>query len=207
MPSDGAFLRIGVTGGIGAGKSAVCAAFTRRGRAVISADEVARMVMTTDAAVRKRVTAICGPGAYGADGTLNARYIADVIFEDAKKRAAVNGAVHPVVIQRIADAIEALPDERRRPYVLIEAALLYESGMDADLDAVLVVHAGEEVRIGRIMERGGVPRTDAERRMRAQISAEKKRGRADFVIVNEGSLASLEERVAFFDLLFTRMVG
>lgn len=196
-----------MTGGIGAGKSTVCAAFARRGRVVVSADTVARTVMESDTAVRKRIIGICGPGAYGAEGTLHARYIADVIFEDAKKRAAVNATVHPVVIRRITAEIDALPDEQRHPYVLVEAALLYESGMEEDLDAVLVVHASEELRLARTMARPGATAGDAARRMRAQMPAEKKRGRADFVIVNEGSVEALDERVAFFDTLFTRMAG
>ena len=85
MPSERGFLRIGVTGGIGAGKSEVCAAFARKGRVVLSADAIARSVMEADAVVRKSVAAICGPDAYHADGTLNVPHVAAAIFDDAPR--------------------------------------------------------------------------------------------------------------------------
>jgi dephospho-CoA kinase len=207
MPSDSGFLRIGVTGGIGAGKSEVCAAFARKGRAVLAADTIARTLMESDAAVRKRVASVCGPEAYHADGTLNVPHVARVIFDDEKKRTRVNAAVHPAVLRRIGQEIDALPDDRRRPYVLVEAALLYESGMEKDLDAVLVVHAADAVRIDRLLARGGLTREQVVSRMEAQMPAEEKRAKADFVIMNDGPLESIEGRVAFFDVLFTRMAG
>lgn len=207
MPSERGYLRIGVTGGIGAGKSAVCAAFARKGRTVLSADTIAREVMETEASVRVAVVAVCGPEAYRADGTLDTRHVAAVIFADDRKRERVNAAVHPVVLRRIEEAIDSMPDERRRPYVLVEAALLYESGMDETLDAVLVVHASEAVRIERLLTRDRSSKADVTKRMRAQMPAGEKRERADFVLINEGALAAVEERVAFFDILFTRMAG
>jgi dephospho-CoA kinase len=207
MPSEPGFLRIGVTGGIGAGKSEVCAAFARKGRSVLQADLIARGLMASDARIRKRIVALCGEESYNPDGTLNTGHVAQVIFSDEKKRAQVNAAVHPAVHRQIATEITAMPDDRRRPYVLVEAALLYESGMDKDLDAVLVVHANDTVRIGRAMARGGVTREEVVRRMRAQMPAGAKREKADFVIVNEGSIGELESRVAFFDILFTTMAG
>ena len=207
MPSERGFLRIGVTGGIGAGKSEVCAAFARKGRVVLSADAIARSVMEADAVVRKRVAAICGPDAYHADGTLNVPHVAAAIFDDEAKRTAVNAAVHPAVLRRITAEIEALPAERRSPYVLVEAALLYESGMEEDLDAVLVVHAADAVRIERLLARGGLTRAQVVSRMRAQMAAGAKRERADFVLVNEGTREAIATRVDFFDILFTRMAG
>jgi dephospho-CoA kinase len=207
MPSERGYLRIGVTGGIGAGKSAVCAAFARKGREVLSADAIARAVMESDPSVRKDVAAVCGPEAYRADGTLDTRHVGAVIFADERKRKKVNAAVHPVVIRRIGEEIDGLPDERRRPYVIVEAALLYESGMQEALDAVLVVHASEAVRIERLLAREALSKADVVKRMRAQMPAGEKRERADFVLINEGTLTAVEERVAFFDTLFIRMEG
>ena len=207
MPSDRGYLRIGVTGGIGAGKSMVCDAFARRGRVVLSADTIARVIMETDATVRNAVITSCGHEAYRADGTLDTRHVAAAIFADERKRKSVNAAVHPVVIRRIAAEMDALPDERRRPYVLVEAALLYESGMEKDLDAVLVVHASEAVRLGRVVVRDRATKPEIVKRMRAQMPAAEKRDRADFVLINEGTPETVESRVAFFDTLFTRMAG
>jgi dephospho-CoA kinase len=89
----------------------------------------------------------------------------------------------------------------------VEAALLYESGMEKDLDAVLVVHAAEAVRIDRVLARGEMTRAEVVSRMRAQMGAEEKRAEADFVLINEGPLPAMEERVTFFDTLFRMMAG
>ncbi|CAG1771984.1 dephospho-CoA kinase [uncultured bacterium] len=207
MPSKRDFLRIGVTGGIGAGKSEVCAAFARKGRVVLAADAIARLLMENDPSVRKRVAAICGSGAYHPDGTVNVPHVAREIFGDEKKRTRLDAVVHPAVLRRITKEIAALADDRRRPYVIIEAALLYESGMEKDLDAVLVVHASDTVRIDRVLARGGMTRDEVVSRMEAQMPADEKRANADFVMLNDGPLASIADRVAFFDALFTAMAG
>lgn len=207
MPSDRPFLRIGVTGGIGAGKSTVCAAFERRGRVVLSADRIARLLMEQDPAVIAGVRAVCGDRSYRTDGSLDPAFVASRVFTDARVRERLNAAVHPAVKVRIADEIRDLPEERRHPYVLIEAALLYESGMEDEVDAVLVVHAADAIRLERLLQRDGSSAGDVKKRMRAQMPAAQKRERADFVLVNEGDPAGIDAKVAFFDLLFTRMAG
>jgi len=192
-----------VTGGIGSGKSVVCELFRRLGRTVISADAVARDLMEGNAALKRSVKALLGPEAYRPEGTLDARTVAGKIFTDAALRARLNAAVFPAVIQEMHRRIRNLPPAERFPYIIIEAALIYESGLDADLDYVIVVHAPEAARIARVEKRDGATRAEVVRRARAQMPSEELRKRADFVLMNESEDGNLAPRVAFLDRLLS----
>ena len=206
-PNKHGYLRVGVTGGIGAGKSEVCKLFAQRGRTVLSADRVARELMETDAAVAAGVRRLFGSEAYNADGTLNTAHVSGIVFEDAQQRARLNALVHPIVIEKILNAMDALPQAQRSPYTIVEAALLYESGMHKYLDAVIVVHATEIVRIERLLARDGATRAEIVKRFRAQLPAGEKRERGDFVILNDGPRSGLPDKVVFLDSLLTQMAG
>jgi dephospho-CoA kinase len=199
-----AHLLVGVTGGIGSGKSAVCELFRRLGRTVIGADAVARELMEGNAALKRTVTALLGRESYRPDGSLDAPVVAGKIFTDTALRTKLNAAVFPAVKQEIHRRISGLPPAQRSPYVIIEAALIYESGMDADLDYVIVVHASEAARVARVEGRDGMARADVIRRARAQMPAEELRKRADFVLVNESEPSHLEGKVAFLDRVLSR---
>jgi len=205
-PNSHANLLVGVTGGIGSGKSTVCELFRRLGRTVIGADAVARELMEGSATLKRAVRAVLGPEAYRPDGTLDAPAVAGKIFTNAALRARLNALVHPAVIQEIHRRIAALPPAQRSPYIIIEAALIYESGLDEDLDYVIVVHASEAARIARVEKRDGATRAEVVRRARAQMPAEELRKRADFVLINESEEAKLASRVAFLDRLLSRAV-
>jgi dephospho-CoA kinase len=198
-----AHLLVGVTGGIGSGKSTVCELFRRLGRTVIGADAVAREVMEGNAALKRAVRSLLGPEAYRPDGGLAVKAVAEKIFTDAALRARLNAAVFPAVIQEIHRRVTALRPAQRSPYVIIEAALIYESGMDADFDYVIVVHASEAARIARVEQRDGATRAEVVRRARAQMPAEELRKRADFVLINESEEGNLVSRVAFLDRLLS----
>lgn len=207
MRNDRGYLRVGVTGGIGAGKSAVCALFATRGRVVLSADDIARHMMESDPEIMNGVRRLFGAEAYHADGTLNRELVAHAIFGDPRQRKQLDTLVHPPVISALLHTLDTLPAGTRAPYTIVEAALMYESGMHRSLDSVIVVHASEAVRIERLLNREGSSRAEILKRFRAQLPAGEKRERGDFVIMNEGSLASLREKVVFLDMLLTRMVG
>jgi dephospho-CoA kinase len=202
-PNSPLRLLVGVTGGIGSGKSTVCELFRRLGRTVIGADDVARDLMEGNPALKQTVTSLLGEEAYRPNGTLNAHTVAGKIFTDAPLRTRLNEAVFPPVIKEIHRRIDALPSAQRSPYVIVEAALIYESGLDADLDYVIAVHASEATRIARVEKRDGMTRSDVVRRARAQMPGEELRKRADFVLVNESAEAQLETNVAFLDRLLT----
>jgi dephospho-CoA kinase len=205
MPSERDFLLVGVTGGIGSGKSLVCSLFERLGRTVFRADVIAQEITDGNQGVRKEVTRLLGREAYLEQGPLDRKFVAGRVFADHALLRKLNAIVHPPVTARVQELADALPSERRRPYVLVEAALVYESGMDQMLDKVIVVDAAEETRISRVMKRDGVDRDAVLLRMTSQLPAEVKAGHADFVIRNDENSTSLEEKVRFIDTLLTAL--
>ena len=198
------YLLVGVTGGIGSGKSIVCDQFRRLGRTVIRADEVARELTEKDAAVIGQIQSAFGD-VYNAAGTLDRRALAAIVFTDRRKLERLNGIVHPAVFREIDRRLRMLPGEELRPYVVIEAALVFESGMDAVLDFVIVVDAPEELRIARVVARDGSTPEEVRSRMASQMKTEEKLKRADFTIENTGEKEGLGEIIAFLDNLLRQM--
>jgi len=194
-------LLVGVTGGIGSGKSTVCEAFRRLGRTVISADELAHTITDTDQTAKTRIRRLLGAGAYLPAGDLDRRRVAAQVFGDARLRRGLDAIVHPLVFAAIDHLLTTLPSESRQPYVVIEAALIYESGLDRKLDRVIVVDAAPEIRLERVMERDSCSREDVLKRMASQAPPRSHSARADFVLNNDGSRDSLEARVGFLDRL------
>lgn len=196
---------MGVTGGIGSGKSVVCSRFEALGRTVLRADPIAQEIANTDPSVREQVAVVLGAAAYRGDGTMDRQMVADRVFADPSLLRKLNAIIHPPVIAEIERRATALPSADRRPYVLVEAALIYESGMEAMLDQVIVVEADEETRIHRVMERDGVERERVERRIAAQMPAGRKVERADFVLWNQENAVALDDKVRFLDAILVSM--
>lgn len=196
-------LVVGVTGGIGSGKSEVCRILQRLGAFVISADDLAKQLMETDATLKREITMFFGGDAYTADGTLNRTKLADEIFSDPRKKMKLDSIVHPYVLRRLRNVIRG----KRASYrvIVIEAALIYEAGADKLTDVVVVVDADRERRIRRVMQRDGVTRADVLRRANAQMPQREKIQRADFLVLNNDDLASLQNRVSFLFKLFLAM--
>lgn len=204
MPSSPAPL-VGVTGGIGSGKSVVCRCFERLGRVVLSADMIARDLTETDAGVRRAITEEFGPGVYAPDGRLLRSDLARIVFARPARLRALNAIVHPFVFSSLNEALLRLPASAGRPYAVVEAALIFESGMDKNLDATVVVRAPEEIRIDRVVRRDNLSREEIIARMRAQMSPVETSRRADFVIENSSAEEDLMDRVKFIDRLLTLM--
>lgn len=196
---------VGVTGGIGSGKSAVCAILENLGRPVVHADPLARGLMESDARVRAEITSLLGPDAYIAGGKLNRSLVANLIFNDRQLLRRVNAIVHPAVTKEIRDRLLQMSEDQRRPYSVIEAALIYESGLDSLLHAVVAIDAPFELRVARVTSRDNTDGKDVLKRAQAQFSPEKIMKRADFVIGNQGSLEELKERVTFVHSLLISM--
>jgi dephospho-CoA kinase len=199
------FLIVGVTGGIGGGKTAVCDLFEQLGRTVISADKIARDLTERDESIRGRIRAAFGEGVYDANGILDRAALATLVFADARRRKVLNAIVHPAVFRTIDERLKSLSERQRHPYVLIEAALIYETGMDKQLDYVIVVDAGRTKRIQRVIRRDRVPREQVMKRMEAQMPVELKRARADFVIENNSELGALHSKVFFLDAVLVTL--
>lgn len=176
-------LRIGITGGIGSGKTTVARIFSTLGIPVYSADEHARRLMVEDADLIEALRTLLGPRTFLPDGQLNRPYVAEQIFGDADKLAAVNQLVHPAVGR---DGLAWHQRQKQVAYTLYEAALLYESGHADAFDAIIVVAAPEALRIRRVLERDQSDEAAVRARMARQWSQDEKVAKADFIIHNDG---------------------
>ncbi len=189
-------LTIGITGGIGSGKSTVCEMFSRLGVPVLSADDIGRKLSDWDPAVRLQLTDLLGSSAYTIDGKLDRPFVASRVFSNAQTRRKVERIIHPRVEQEIENRLNELRRDGQT-LVLVEAALIYEVGLQKKLDAVIVVDSDEAVRIRRVRERTGLSAEEVRKREAAQMSTEKKVAKADYVIKNNNSLKVLETNVHF----------
>jgi len=197
-------LKIGVTGGIGSGKSAVCSVFAHLRVPVLSADDIAKELSSTDASIRKKLVALVGESAYHSDDSLNRSFIASEMFARKELRRKIESIIHPRVEKEIDLRIKELA-QRGEPIVIVEAALIYEAGMNKNLDAVIVVDADESERINRVRKRDVVSEEAVRSRMDAQLDAQKKMEKAEYIIYNHGTLADLEIKVRFLYSIFKQL--
>ncbi len=174
-------MKIGITGGIGSGKTFICQLFKALAVPVYNADDEAKKLMNTDLRIRESLIAAFGEATY-KDGMLDRAFLAQQIFSDKEKLELVNGIVHPIVIQAAKDWAE----QQKARYSLKEAALLFESGSYKDLDYTILVTAPLSVRIQRVMERDGVTEEQVMERISKQLTDEEKIKMADFIIINDG---------------------
>ena len=181
--------KVGITGGIGSGKSTATRMLEGMGVAVYLSDNRAKELMCNDEALREQIVARFGAEAY-VDGVLNRPYLAERVFSNEAELAALNALVHPAVM---AD-FDAWAEEQESPYVVIESAILFEAGLDSRVDCVVSVLAPTELRIERTMQRDGMSREEVERRIANQISDDERAHRSKYAIVNI-SLEELEEDV------------
>jgi dephospho-CoA kinase len=187
-------LKVGLTGGIGSGKSTVAKIFQTLGIPVFDADAVAKSIMHTNTSVKAAVIEAFGEAAY-RDGELNRKFIADIVFKDPFQLEILNSIVHPATMQ----AAEEWFQQQEAPYVIKEAALLFEAGSAAGLDLIIGVTAPQHVRIHRVMQRDGVGRQEVLTRMGRQIEDTIKMRLCDVVIKNDGVQALLPQVLALHE--------
>lgn len=181
--------KVGLTGGIGSGKSTVCAMLRERGVTVYSSDERAKELMNSDSTIKERIIARFGAESF-EDGVLNRAYLAQRVFASEEELAALNAIVHP----RVMEDFEAWAESAEGEYVVLESAILFESGFDSKVDMVVAIMAPEDLRIERAMQRDGVTKEQVVERMRRQLSDEERCSRSKYAIVNI-ELEELEEDV------------
>ncbi|MFC7328390.1 dephospho-CoA kinase [Marinactinospora rubrisoli] len=186
-------LRVGLTGGIGSGKSEVARRLADRGAVVIDADRLAREVVEPGTSGLAEVVAEFGEGVLTPDGRLDRGRLGEIVFADAERLARLNAIVHPRVAERSAELMAAAP---RDAVVVYDVPLLVENGLAGDYDVVVVVDAPDDVRIARVVTDRGMTEEQARARIRAQASRRERLARADVVVDNSGSLADLDARVA-----------
>lgn len=172
-------LKIGLTGGIGSGKTTVAKVFETLGIPVYYADDKAKHLMNTDPALRQLVMEHFGKDAY-KNGELDRKYLAGIVFNNQEKLALLNSITHPVTIR---DADEWIK-QQTSPYCIKEAALLFESGAAEQLDHIIGVYAPQHLRVKRVMQRDGLPAEEIMKRISRQMEEEVKMKRCDFVIIN-----------------------
>ena len=180
---------VGLTGGIGSGKSTIAKAFAALGIAVFNSDEQAKALIANNAQVKKRIIAAFGEEAY-QNGEYNRAYIAQIVFNNSEKLAILNGIVHPA----LAKYFNQWAKKQTSPYVLKEAAILFESGSYKDCDYIITVTAPEEVRIARVMARDHCTEAQVRARMAQQWSDAQRIALSDAVIENI-DLESAKEQV------------
>ncbi|MDQ3991274.1 MAG: dephospho-CoA kinase [Actinomycetota bacterium] len=186
-------LLVGLTGGMGAGKSTVARMLARRGAEVVDADKLARLAVAPGTPGYDKVVELFGPGAVTAAGELDREAVAGVVFADAAKRAALESIVHPEVFRLLAERVEGR--QGTDAIVVFDAALIVETGFHEACDVVVVVTAPEEDRVRRVMRARGMSEAAARERVAAQIASSRREAHADVVVRNDEDLAALERRV------------
>lgn len=188
---------LGITGGIGSGKSTAAEIIRKKGHTIISSDERARRIMADDPKIRKKLKAAFGDNTFDEQGRLNSQFLASLVFGDTPEHdqnlSTLNAIVHPAVIDDMIEQVERLERTSGGP-LFVESALIYEAGLQDGFDYVVVVHAEEEKCIQRAAKRGIDP-VNAQMRMIKQLPPERKKGLADFVIENNGTIEELEKAV------------
>jgi dephospho-CoA kinase len=188
-------LAVGLTGGIGSGKSAVADLLVARGALLIDADQVARDVVTPGGPAYQPLIDRFGPGIVAADGTIDRPALAAVAFADDAARADLNAITHPAIGVAMIGALEAQAETDR--IVVLAIPLLKALHRETmKLDKVVVVDCPTDIALQRLISQRGMDRADAEARIRAQISREERKENADYVLDNSGDRASLEAGVA-----------
>lgn len=173
-------LKVGLTGGIGSGKSTVAKIFQVLGIPVFDADTVARSIMNEDEDLKKALVAQFGAETY-TDGVLNRKHLAGIVFSDPRKLELLNSLTHPATIRAAREWME----KQTSPYIVKEAALLFESGTAGDLDIVIGVYAPLNIRLQRVAARDSANIADIRKRMDNQIDENMKMKLCDYVVFND----------------------
>ena len=184
---------LGVTGGIGSGKTTVCGFLSEQGAKVFYADLEARQLMTEHEDVRQEIIDAFGPDSYAEDGGLNRAYLSKAVFGSPENVERINAIVHPRVHEAFARAAEQA-EEDGIELLVHEAALIFESGGDKHLDAVAVVVAPDDDRVSRVVDRDDTTAEAVRDRMGHQLPQDELRRRADYVIENDGTIEDLRRK-------------
>lgn len=176
-------LKIGITGGIGSGKSTVCRLFEKLGIPVYFADDRAKWLMNNQDDLKEKLISNFGSLVYNEEGELDRGYLANIVFNDKAKLEILNGIVHPAVFE---DGVKWQEEQEAIgvKYTLKEAALLFETGSYLALDKIIVVTAPEDVRIKRVMVRDNITEEEVMARINKQMPQAEKEKMADFIVTN-----------------------
>lgn len=195
-------LKVGITGGIGSGKTIVCKVFETMGIPVFYADDAAKELMNSDAELKQKIQSVFGNSIY-AHGRLQRQKLAAIIFEDRAKLATLNALVHPATIAYA----EGWFAKQRCVYAIKEAAIFFESGADKGIDIMIGVDAPETLRIKRALSRGGITIADIKQRIAGQMENTQKMRLCQFVITNDDIMPVLPQVLAIHQQLLKLAVS
>lgn len=192
-------LKVGITGGIGSGKSTVCQVFETLGIPVLYADALAKNLMQTDPHLRVKIIALLGEEAYKKT-RLNTAFISQKVFANQELLDALNAITHPAVIRYS----NLWMQRQKNPYTLKEAALFFESGTDKQVDVMIGVSAPLKLRLQRTMQRDNISEEAVHTRMSKQMNEAEKMNRCDYIIVNDNNTAIIDQVLALHQKLMLR---
>lgn len=193
-------LKIGITGGIGSGKSIVCNIFRQLAVPVYDSDREAKLLMA-DPLILQQVKKIFGENVFDERGKLDNKKLAEIVFKNKEHLDKLNAIVHPVVREHF---VEWLKKHSNSAYILNESAIVFEHDLHKKLDAVIVVLAPENIRISRVMKRDGVSEKDVLQRMKNQITDEERKQKANYFIINDESVSVIQQVLKINALLTVR---
>ncbi len=197
-------LTIGLTGGIGTGKSVVANLLVQQGASIIDADQLGHEAYTPHSEAWEAVVAAFGTDILTSEGEIDRRKLGGIVFADETQLERLNGIMHPLMA-RMVEHRKAAFDAGGVAVTVVEAAVLFEAGWDSLVDEVWTTHAAESTVVQRLFERNGLDEAEARKRINSQLSATERNRRSDVVVDNSGDLTTLEQTVK--NLWKTRVKG
>lgn len=186
---------IGLTGGIGSGKSTVTDYLIARGFPVLDADKIAREIVLPGSEMLIQLTSVFGKSILMQDGSLDRKKLGNIVFSDPEKKKMLDGLMHTRILELIHDRILQYREETVHKLIFIDAPLLFETGLDKSVSEIWVIDVDEETRIKRIMERDGLKREDIAMRISNQMTRDEKNKRADVILDNTGNQEALYQQI------------
>jgi len=181
-------LKVAITGGIGSGKSLVCQVFKTLGIPIFNADAVSNQLVEHDTGLKASIIKLFGKEAY-INNNYNRKYIAHIVFNQAEKLKALNELIHPKTIE----AAKQWFEKQQTPYAIKEAAILFESKAEQDIDIIIGVTAPEQIRIERVMQRIGCSKDEVIKRMQQQMPEDEKMKKCNYIIHNDNVTALIPQ--------------
>jgi dephospho-CoA kinase len=194
-------ITLGITGGLGSGKSSACQRLKEKGAVIFDADNIAKEILLTVPEVQDKIAEVFGE-AIIKNGVVDNQKLAAIAFSNEENQAALNNIIHPFVIEEFEKERESM--QNREGLLVIDAPLIFESGLDSHLDYTVLIYATYKLRIARAIRRGNLSRDQILKRMDLQMPEEAKRELASFVIENNGPIEHLYEEI---DKLYNELVG
>ena len=186
---------IGLTGGIGSGKSSVAAMFKDEGAYVIDFDYLARVVVEPDTPAWRDIVDYFGQEILFPDRTLNRSKLAEIVFSDALSRKALEGFTHPRIFEKRDILLKDIKAKDSQAIVIVDVPLLFELSLNKNFDTIILVYVSRDIQIERTIKRDDILKEEVEKRLKAQINIEKKKLLSDYIINNEGSLKNTRDQV------------